>query len=548
MRESGRNSKFKINNLTKLIILEIVDFILLVVGYIKVFGNTSSTSIGRELFAGIVLVMCFVLVFTVGYLLIYNKLDIGKVYPIIAVTLGVIFIFLIPAYETPDEQRHFGSAYNQSNMFLDYGNPHEDGVAPEYFLPFRYMRANDASIGEINTIQQFDVSEFDSVFDNLRVISDEENEKVITINHFNDSSYTLYFLPALGITLARLLHLGFGFAYVFGALLNMLFYILMTTYAINKIPVGKRILFVISLLPLTLQQVSSFSCDGVIIASIMVVVAQAFFLKYGDSSTRRDWKWNIEIPIIRTTITELVIYILCGLLLSGAKSGVYLVVLLLPVMLCCNKNWFRGKAKIVSITVIVVMVAGASAYMYFRGFDTIYKFINTTPEDVREIHGQTGVALIEYIYNPGRLFELIFNTLRYDLRHYVAQIGGSILGYIRINIFKGVTIVNLLLLFASMIRYKEEDDIFKVGNRLMVFIIGLIPILVTVLAMLLYWTLPTDQAIMGIQGRYVLPTLAVLMFSVGRWNKIRIPNIDGLFAIGMTLTGYMTCISVLSYL
>lgn len=547
-RKYGRHNKFELNNPLKLLILVVVDLVLLTVGYSKVFENISSTSTSRDFLAGSVILVCFLLMLVVGGLLIYKPIGIGKMYPIIAITLGMVFVFLIPAYETPDEQRHFGSAYNRSNMILDYGDPYKDGVAPMALLPYRYMREQDASVEDINLMQRYDVSEYDAVLDSLRVLDESETKKVMTINQFNDSSDLLYIIPSWGITLARVLNLGFGFAYVFGAVLNMLLYVLMTTYAINKIPVGKRILFVVALLPITLQQTSSFSCDCVIIACTMVVVAQAFFLKYGDTNTRRDWGWNIEIPIIRTTITELIMYVICGFLLSSVKSGVFLVVLLLPVALCINKNWFKDGARRISITVIVVMVIGASLYLYFRGFETIYKFINTTPVNVREIPGQNGVALIEYIRDPLRLLSIIANTFKEDLRHSIAQIGGAALGYMRISIFKGVTIINLLFLFISMIRYNEENGEFKIVNRILVFVIGMVPILVTALAMLLYWTLPTDNVIMGFQGRYILPTLTILMLAVGRWKKIVLPNIDGLFVMGMTFTSYLTCISVLSYL
>ena len=103
------------------------------------------------------------------------------------------------------------------------------------------------------------------------------------------------------------------------------------------------------------------------------------------------------------------------------------------------------------------------------------------------------------------------------------------------------------MLLVSMVRYNTEDDEYKVGNRILTFIVGVIPILITAFAMLLYWTLPTDNVIMGFQGRYIVPTLAIIMLSIGRWKKFRIPNIDNLFAMGITLTSYLTCISVLSY-
>ncbi len=533
--------------LLRMVAVVIVAISLLIIGFVRTFNNNENAGTSFKVFAGIVLVACFLLVLVVGFLEIYKQTELGKIYPIIAITLGLIFVFLVPAFETPDEQDHFGSAYNQSNVYLDYGSPYDDNVAPAGFTPYRYMRAQDASIGEANIKSRINTTNYESLLDNLRIIDEGEAAKVVAVDYSSNSKMTLYYLPALGITFARFLNLGFGFEYIFGAILNMLFYVLMTTYAIRKIPVGKRILFMVSLLPITLQQVSSYSYDCAVMACIMVVVAQAFFLKCGDTSTRHKWHWNVEIPFIRTTLTELAMYIFCGLLLSSVKSGVFLVVLLQPFVLSIKKAWFVGNAKKISIPIIVILVIGTGVFVYLRGYEMVYTFLHAVPVNVREIYGQMGVAPIEYLTNPVRFMGLIFNTLKEDLGHYIAQIGGTALGYSRIFVFKGVYIINLLMLLVSMVRYNTEDDEYKVGNRILTFIVGVIPILITAFAMLLYWTLPTDNVIMGFQGRYIVPTLAIIMLSIGRWKKIRIPNIDNLFAIGITLTSYLTCISVLSY-
>ena len=534
----------------RIVLVSLIAILLLAVGFVKIIGNIERVRDGGYFisFAWVILIVCFALLVIVGFLEIYENTDIGKLYPIIAITFGLIFVFLIPAYETPDEQDHFGNAYNISNRILNYGNPYNDDSIPESEMPFRYMRAADGAINETDLNSRIGVDAYDSIFNNLNVIDEAGNEKVVVFNHMASAGKAMYYLPALGITLARVLNLGFGFAYIFGAILNMLFYVLMTTYAINKIPIGKRIIFVISLLPITMQQASSYSYDCGVMACMMVVIAQSFFLKYGDTSTRRDWAWNKEIPVIRTTITELLMYILCALLLVSVKSGVFLVVYLLPIALCNNKSWFCGKAKIVSISVISVILVVSVAFVVFIGYDMFIEFLYTVPQNVRKVTGVSGAAPIEYITNPDKTLSMFYVTFKANMRHYIAQLGGTSLGYVRIFVFKGVYIANLLMLLISMVRYNTEEDEFKLGNRIVAFIIGILPIVVTVLAMLLYWTLPTDEGIAGIQARYFIPTLPILMMSVGRWKKLRIPNIDNLFVIGMTITGYTTCISVLSYI
>ena len=510
--------------LIRMIAVIIVTVVLMVIGIRKEF-------IVPNVIALPVWLIGAMLVIVVGLLEIYKQLDIAKLYPIIAITLGLFFIFLIPAYETPDEQDHFSSAYNISNTWLGLESPNDFSF---------YMRQTDAVIERVDMDNPADEACYHKVIDNLRFVNEWEETEILVINKITNAGFVTYMLPAIGITVARLLHLGFGWEYVLGALLNMILYIALTTYALHVMPIGKRILFVVSLLPITLQQVSSFSYDCALMACTMVVVAISF--KW------RQWlrDRNLSPYLVRHIVIDSVLLIFSAIVFASIKSGVFLVVLLLPLALCIRKSWFTGRYKLWTIGATVLIVVAIAVYMFFfGGIFRIALFLTTVPSDIREISGQSGIAPIEYITHPKKFFDIMFNSIREDLFHLIAQIGGTALGYLRIFIHRVIFGGNLLILLVSMIRYNKETDEYKVGNRILSFIIGIIPIVITLFAMLLFWTLPTDEYIKGFQGRYILPTLAILMLSVGRLKKITIPNIDNLFAMGMTITGYATCISIL---
>lgn len=537
--------KYKCSNkirFMRMAVVLIAAIALFIIGYNKIFGDANVGNAYRT-FSLIVLIIGALLVLLVGFLEIYKELEIEKIFPIVVITFGLVFTFLIPAFETPDEREHFGAAYNQSNYYLDYGDPYEDKTCEISFVPYRYMRQCDDEY-ERQKLSDNYYDYFLSYMDN-----DNNTSKIVAVNCFNENSRFFYYLPAVGITLGRILGLNFGWIYVFGVLLNLAFYVLLTTYAINKIPIAKRMIFVISLLPITLQQVSSFSYDSGVFAICFVIIALSFFWKYGDKSTRVKWKWNLEIPIINVTITELIIYILCGVMLYNAKSAAFFIVMFLPFVLAINKKWFTGNNKIYGIIGIVVVIAIICVVLFLLGgLQKITSILFAVPTNVREQYGVNGIAPIEYILNPSKFFGIVGNTLKENASHYIFQIGGGALGYINIFCSKIVVGFNILLLVLSMVRYDKEDDEFKPVNRILSFVVGFVPIALTFLAMLLYWTLPTDTLIMGFQGRYFIPTLMIIMMSIGRWKKIRIPNIDNLFAVGMTISTYAACINVLSFM
>ena len=513
--------------LLRMIAVIIVAIVLMIIGIRKEF-------IVPNVIAFPVWLLGAMLVIVIGLLEIYKQLDIAKLYPIIAITLGLFFLFLIPAYETPDEQDHFDSAYNLSNTWLGIDKPGEDGEK------IFYMRLADAVKPSPDLGEPISAEDYYKVIDNFGFVTEMGDIEVVTIDFSSGANFVPYILPAIGITIARLLHLGFGWAYILGALFNMLLYILLTTYAIHVMPMGKRILFIISLLPVTVQQVSSFSYDCALMACVMVVVAISF--KW------RQWlrDRNLSPYLVRHIVIDSVLLIFSAIVFASIKSGVFLVVLLLPLALCIRKSWFTGRYKLWTIGATVLIVVAIAVYMFFfGGIFRIALFLTTVPGDIREVPGKMGVAPIEYITHPERLFSMLWATIKSGLRHYIAQIGGTTLGYNRIFVHRVLYGGNLLMLLVSMIRYNRETDEYKVGNRILSFIIGAIPIIITLIAMLLFWTFKTDEYIMGFQGRYILPTLAILMLSVGRLKKITIPNIDNLFAMGMTITGYATCLDIL---
>ncbi len=545
-------AKYKYSNKIKLVRMLLVIAIAVtcfVVGGVRIFGHNPDAGAGFRGYAWFVLIVGGILVLVVGFFEIYREIPIDKVYPFIAITLGIIYIVLVPAFETPDEHDHFNSAYLVSDEYMstDY-NPSIEVDKKYGPVLVRDARYADAKFPDTSFPERIDTSQYEAYISSLGNVSSEEDVMVRTTWKSSNEGFIMYYLPAVGVTFARILNLNFGYVYGFGALLNVIFYVLMTSYAIRKMPFGKRILFIIALLPITLQQAASFSYDSGTIACITVVIAQAFFLKYGDRSTRHNWKWNIEIPFIKVSVTELLMYVFCGFLLLNVKRGVFLIVFLLPIALCINKKWFTGRGKLITIPVIVIAIAGAAAYVVFLGgYAKVVTFLTAVPQDIRGTFGVSGVAPIEYINNPGRLFSLIINYVKEEKTHIFNQLGGGVLGFYRIFMSTKIAGFNLVLLLLSMIRYNKEDDRFHVGNRIVSFLIGLAPVVITFTAMLLYWTYPWDTKVEGFQGRYIIPTLSIMMLSVGRWQKIRIPNVDNLFIILMTVSSYAGMISVLGF-
>ncbi|MEI3525097.1 MAG: DUF2142 domain-containing protein [Eubacteriales bacterium] len=97
----------------------------------------------------------------------------------------------------------------------------------------------------------------------------------------------IVYLPAiLGMTLARLLHLGTVPMLLLARWCSLLFFALMTYFGMKKLPFGKITLFLLAILPMNLQQCTSFSYDAVITGVIFLYICYCIALTYEERNRR----------------------------------------------------------------------------------------------------------------------------------------------------------------------------------------------------------------------------------------------------------------------
>lgn len=109
--------------------------------------------------------------------------------------------------------------------------------------------------------------------------------------------------------------------YLLGRLMNLLAFIAATYYAIKRIPFGKGIVMVWALLPITLQQVCSFSYDSQLFALCILVIATTMSAVYGQETTRK------------AKLVNNIVMVLSSLLLLPCKGFSLLPLVVLPLML-----------------------------------------------------------------------------------------------------------------------------------------------------------------------------------------------------------------------
>ena len=298
-------------------------------------------------------VAALLLLLVSGIYLNITKFSIVKIYPIVMLILGLGYMYVFPAMSAPDEIAHFISAYKISNKMLGKQATVKDGHV--------IIRAQDLWLEDVDGEYTFDKTKSEE--ENVLIPEEGSHGKIIS-SKLEETSYkvfygegnirgadnyisfggkdyekaqslhapvntipSVYFLPAIGITVARIMGLNSIYLVLFGRTANLILFILLGTLGIYFLPRFKEFIFLVSLLPTTIELAASYSYDAVMISSMIFFVSYVFYLAH----EKKDFD-----------IKDLVIVSLIAGLVLPCKM-VYFPMLLLLFSIPMYKFKFRGK-------------------------------------------------------------------------------------------------------------------------------------------------------------------------------------------------------------
>ena len=297
----------------------------------------------------------------------------------------------------------------------------------------------------------------------------------------------MYAPAVVGLLLGRLVDMGPVMMYMFARILMLVFFALMTWWAMKKLPFGKAALFVIGLMPVTLQQAASLSYDVVVNAVTILFVSLVFYHSYTEEKIR---------------IRDMILMAILSLWLLVAKGGAYLPLLLMLTFIPAIKLGGINKKRLV-----LSLFIGALVILFLF---TSFGHLGTEGETVSVVTTQY-YSISQLLRNPSILFNLGMGTALFNSGYYISTMIGQRLGFLNIILDDLVVYIYLFLMLLATIK-KEDEPLYITGKNKMVMGVSIIGSVALVMASMLLFVTPVGSGtIQGVQGRYFIPVLWLVL-------------------------------------
>jgi uncharacterized membrane protein len=414
-----------------------------------------------------------------------------RIYLITGITAGLLLVFSTPPFMVPDEDVHFYRSYQISEGELI----RRDSDVPEALLqlthPFKDMRYNMLEKTSIRGIL---------ALDSIRV----DPQKRVYAGAPDD---IISYLPqSAGIFLARITGLPLLYSLYIGRIMNLLCAISLIWLGIRKAPFGKWIFILAGLMPMSLFLFASLSYTPIRIGAAFLLIALFLDLAFGKKEKIRtiDWIW-LFLVIALLGLSKFPYTLLCFLFL------------LIPVKKAGGIGRYITMAMVTVILLVIVYFAyrtpGSGFVSVFSTPSTESQAVPSTEIDLTKPSPQANPKAQQELVlrNPLKTIGMLFKTTFYYLRPFYLETLIGRFGWLQIylpdwmiNLYLAIFLLAALLISNGSIDLSWKDRLLFLA----VFTAGIAMI---ELAFYITWTAVGYFRVEGVQGRYFIPFLPLIL-------------------------------------
>ena len=452
-------------------------------------------------------------------------------------TLGIVFSMVLPPYSAPDEQFHINQSFTLASTIY---NPYLPVAKSQIHSTLRRPSDVDPTMQDAKTT----VFTWQHMAKNFLTQNTDPFTHTRDFDEYQvDSSYTMYWVSALGVLVGFLLRLGFIPTLFLGRLTNLLFFAALSSYAVKKAPIAKSMFAVCALLPMTLHLAASYSRDSNLLALCFLFVALVLHLAFGGQEVLSYKQWILPCLI--------------GILIAPAKIVYFplmaLVFLIPATRLGSKSKWLKCGFLTLCFAAFLFSAGGRVILNDFIGGttqiaagvqDTESSSETTVPEsdtpaaDFADASAQTDLQdqssaeavqtdsaaptipeedsicyTLPYILShPLDTAELLIRSVVTHGDHYFKSLIGGSLSYFDPGVEIAWTWVVLLSIVLVLAWLQPASFELSVGAKSLCLLLALACCGLAVLGCV-SWTPTYYTTIYGLQGRYFLPVLPLLLLA-----------------------------------
>ena len=430
-----------------------------------------------------------------------KKLKIDVIFPILGILIGVMYLIGSPLFTGSDEHNHYYRIYEitEGNFLTPV---QKDNIVGDKLPKSLYDTFTNEDKDNINRNVKIKYR------DEISMIKYKLNENTkiqygteYATEYSNTALYCpIQYLPQIiGFMIGKLFNFGPFLLGILGRLFNLIFYVVICTYFLKKLPRLKTFAALILLSPTLISNATTLSADAFTNALIFGFLTLIICNCYNKNRINKN---------------EKVLFLLLSILLASCKI-VYLpfvfLLLLLPQEKYKNRKdqaVFIGACVVISVIVSVVWMQFTNPY-----FDAYY--INT---NLQKQH---------ILSNIVRYFVVVMRTYLEQFTSLILNIfAGNNMYHAQLPVYNFLSISYLLLVIFSFFvkeeKKKYESSIFTwKQNAFIIFImLAILALLTTAIYIQCTATFIAidNPIVVGLQGRYYLALVLCTLLIADKKN------------------------------
>lgn len=405
-----------------------------------------------------------------------KKLTPEKLFLYTVPIICLVFLVVMPMYRGHDEMRHVLRVYeiSEGHLLTEVNGEKVGTPIPKSIVDGigKYWR-NKMTYNDWIKIKDKQL--------------DEENTTIPNMENVAVYSPVQYIPQALGMSLARIVSDNLLICLYMARLFNLIISIVLIYLAIKTIPFGKMLMYIIAVLPLSIEAFSTMSPDGITIAVSMLLIA--YVLRIIFDKEKKVGKKEIAILSVLSIVIALckIVYVpLVG------------VILLIPT------EKYKNKKQRIIIPAIIMLVAIIINLIWFK-ISNDYLSITSDGSSTQKIK--------EVLSSPISYLKMLLYTMNYYGNSYVQTLFGSVLAMGEfVKLYFIVPFGYAILFGFEAISNKELKNRFSKFQNIIMFLIVALIIGLIFTSLYVQYTANDSTVIKGVQGRYFIPIMLLVGF------------------------------------